>query len=495
MTGEKADSFQIAEQLLAAADLDELIGCVDILIEKGWIKAWSVPEDSEVLLELIAKFFSPARRSECLVLLAKIEAAARQEAFEADQLAELLCESSEYDCTSDALEKYQLAKLLSRLQPPWMYRWCLEGLWTEGQSDKVRAVLVQSLLLAESNLDRLLADLASESACQAIKPRRILKKGEAVERCLTISELAQQHLKILGIFRRESRELELACSLDIGDALERFLVAPYSHFTAQEVRSKISQDTVEEVCGLLLDLVGHRFELGLRPSTYRVISRFSSWFDAETWVQGILHGSAIRKVKALLIDAIKISVQQNLRERKLLECLRLLSADEDEFISTCASISDLAVGEASTIEWLRAGGREVLEKKIMATEAVFEKRKELDAVAELLLHVHSSSIEHAGLIGCMDELELFDASLARTIKGISLRAQRLEEIASDVASHADMKLIGAVGEHSTFNPKLFERMEGGEEGFSSGEVVRPAVVCSLNGAERVIAKGIMKEKS
>ena len=39
MTGEKADSFQIAEQLLAAADLDELIGCWCIGIPSG-VSPW-----------------------------------------------------------------------------------------------------------------------------------------------------------------------------------------------------------------------------------------------------------------------------------------------------------------------------------------------------------------------------------------------------------------------------------------------------------------------
>ena len=286
--------------------------------------------------------------------------------------------------------------------------------------------------------------------------------------------------------------MELSCGVDAGAALAGFLVAPYSHFTAKEVRSKISQDTVVETCGVLLDLVGHRYELGLRPSTYKVISRLSSWFDNENWVRNIQLGSKLRKVKALLTDAIKISVEQNLRERKLIECLRLLSANEDEFISTCASISDSAEGEGAAIDWLRAGGREVVEKQTMATEAVFERKKELDAVAKLLLHVHHSSIEHADLSRFIDDLELFDASLAGIIKGIGLQAQRLDEIVSEIASHAGVKLIGALGEHSKFNPKLFERMEGSGGEFDAGEVLRPAVVCSVDDAERVIAKGIMK---
>ncbi len=464
---ESIESFDVLVQSVTKA-----------LIDKSVFK-WKIPEDFDALLAALVRLGSDENTLRLLALLGRAEAAVKKDLFDLEQASDLLFASPDLSVLKDGDDRYYAAQIVKRFDPKSIYPWAVANVWAEPGAEKARLVFLEILLGKAANFEIMLADLGK--AGQEYVKDNSLRESKAVARTL----------RVIKTLRAACQSRDINCSIMVGESVDAFIGAPFSHFTIKQTNAGARKNLVPAVAGLLLDLIGQRFSLAIEAEHYTALKRLRKWCNDEVLRELWLKNPAIEKLSNTIAEALVILARQDITDGELLNRLRDSVYSEYRFKSYCQSIAETGKLDESIAAWLMAGGERQQFKKTISSNDDVAVKIESDYIGEMLLQAEQGQSAVSMAEGALDDLELFDPSLIPVIKDITHHWAIVREIAAKMAGNRSIKLIGESEEIVEIDRKLFELVEEASVSQRYGIVVRSAVVASIGGKTQAMKKGIV----
>lgn len=441
---------------------------------------WRSPHDFKLLYEELEKKAANHQKLHLISTLGRLEAILKKPVFDPAKVRVLLSERPNFDCLTKGDDRYYAALFIRRLSPDWVESWALSAAWQEPDSEKVRFVAVDIIIEKATSLDSALSQLGIEGL-------RYIKAEKLDE-----PKATAKVVRVTKVVRAVCNSRIVNCSAGVGSAIDSFAGAPFSHFFRDDIKLNVRKSLIPEIIGLLLDLISQRFSLATGADYYVVLKRVRKWCDQDNWQKLSKKYPSLERLSNSISEALLILARQGVTDQRLILCLKASVDDVDCFKDYCRKIAADIYIEDAIAAWFIAGGSHPKIRKTISAEDDLVAKVEAEDVGELLLRVQQlrEALELAEQ--ALVDIELFDPSLARVIKGLVNHCAMMEDVSSKIAAKRSVKLSGGLGEEVDIDRKLYEVIEEGGIPNRKGVVIRSAVIYSAKGGRKVIKKGVLK---
>jgi hypothetical protein len=299
-------------------------------------------------------------------------------------------------------------------------------------------------------------------------------------------------LRTVKALRQGLQSRECNFDLEVGQAVDRFIGAPFAHLTISETEVNARRGLVEDVIAFLLDFIAQRFSVAIEANHYIVLKRLRGWCTPDCWQTLIKSSPVMDRLSRTLEEAVLILARQNIQDGDLLARLKESLADEVAFHRCCEFISSDGHIDQSTRTWLLAGGSEPRTKKRISSEYEVTDLGISREIGDLLLTLQQGEKSLGVMKDALTDLELFDPELAPIVQDFINHWNLFDQLAGKVARQIKVELVGSPGQNLDVDRKLFEVVNEGNTAQRRGLLLRPAVVLITDGKTRIIKKGVVK---
>jgi hypothetical protein len=377
---------------------------------------------------------------------------------------------------SEADDRAYVGQVCSIVLPDWIVDYASHAVIYEETGEKARQEFFLALLAASNSFE------------EAIDPLINLLNEWEPDTEEPGNTIARRVRRLLTTFRNGIAETLPFPGLAPGLKLAELVKTSFAYVDLPKDKTALFE-TVEEVAGVVHELVRLRFSFASEPSTYFALKSMKALLTKDQW-EGVANKSRMMNMVVQdITEAILILGRQGIIDSSLADQLSIAAGSRDKARQQMAALAKQPGVSSEIRNWLMHGKLEKPDENVME-KAESQALSDDGQLADLLVDALRFRDVEGLSENVLPEIEILNPDIAREVKRLSNYGLGLCDAIEAIAKRRSLKVRGKPGDTEDYAP-LEHEVVGKVVGTRTVRIIRPVVEqFRQDGIHVVIRKGL-----
>lgn len=379
---------------------------------------------------------------------------------------------------SEADDRAYVGQLCSIVLPDWVADYAARAVVFEETGEKARQEFFQALLSASNSF---------EDAVDQVIGTFYLWSPDTEEPGNTV---ARRIRRILSTFRTVITETLPDPGAAPGAKLAALVKTAFSNVELPKDKAALLE-TVEEVAGVVHDVVRLRFSFATESSTYLALKEMGYLLSKDQWENVAKKSRMMNMVVQDITEALLILGRQGISDSALLDQLTTAAGSRDKAREHMATLAKQPGVPAEIRNWLIHGKFEKPNEKVMEkaeSQSISDDAQLADLLVDALRYRDAEALSE----NVLPEIQILSPDIAKEVKRLINFGLGLCDAIEAMAKKRGLKVRGKPGDTEDYAP-LEHDVVGRAAGARNVRIIRPVVEQFRgDGVHVVIRKGLVE---